>query len=60
MQKDPARTPRINSIFAAIPMLSPIAKINKKGHLHKSDLNSHLVVPTGIEPENEISFLGRE
>ena len=48
-QKDIVRTPRINSIFAPIPILSDILKNNKKGHLYKSDLNSHLVDPTRIE-----------
>lgn len=53
-QKDIVRTPRINSIFAPIPILSGILKNNKKGQLHKSDLNSHLVVPTGIEPVSKV------
>ena len=62
-QKDAVRTPKINSIFAPIPILTRVAKENKKGHLHKSDLNSHLVPGTGIEPalpcENQILSLTR-
>jgi site-specific DNA recombinase len=42
-QKDIIGTPRINSIFAPISILSGILKNNKKGHLHKSDQYSHLV-----------------
>ncbi len=53
-QKDLVRTPRISSIFAPIPVLTGILKENKKGHLSKSDLNSRLVVPTGIEPVSKV------
>jgi site-specific DNA recombinase len=53
-QKDIVRTPRINTIFAPIPILSGILKNNKKDHSHKSDLNSHLVVPAGIEPASKV------
>ena len=55
-QKDLVRTPRINSIFAAIPVLSQVAKKNKKGHLHKSDLSSHLVVPTGLLCKRRVRY----
>ena len=44
-QEDTVRTPKINSLFAPIPKLSGILTENKKSHLHKSDLNSHLVDP---------------
>ena len=53
-QKDTVRTPRINSIFAPIPVLSSILKDGKKRDRSKSGLNSHLVVPTGIEPASKV------
>ena len=53
-QIDIVRTPRINSIFAPIPVLLGFLKNNKKGQFHKSDLNSHLVVPAGIEPASKV------
>ena len=48
-QKDIVRTPRINSIFAPIPILMGILKDNKKGHWNKSVLYSHLVDQMRIE-----------
>ena len=51
-QKNIVRTPRINSIFAPIPILSGHLKDNKKSHSKKSDLNSHLVEEARIESED--------
>ena len=48
--KDTIRTPRINSLFSTIPILSRVSKENKRRNLKKNSLNSQLVVLTGIEP----------
>jgi site-specific DNA recombinase len=49
------RTPRINSIFSPIPILTGISKEYKKRHLSKSAFNAHLVASSGIEPESGAS-----
>ena len=47
--KKEVRTPRINSIFSLIADIARVHDVNKKGHLVKSDPNSHLVVSPRIE-----------
>jgi DNA invertase Pin-like site-specific DNA recombinase len=46
--KDTIRTPRINSLFSTIPILSSVSKEMKRRKLKKSTLNSHLVASTGL------------
>ena len=41
--KDTIRTPRINSLFSTIPILSGVSKEMKRRKLKKNILNSHLV-----------------
>ncbi len=48
--KDSIRTPRINSLFSTIPILSRVSKENKRRNPKKNSLNSQLVASTGIEP----------
>jgi hypothetical protein len=45
----------INFIFSPIARLSDIFKENKKVHLSKSDLNSHLTVLAGVT-ENPLEY----
>ena len=52
-ESDTARTPKVNSLFQAIPLARASAK-NKKSRFKKNGQNSHLVVPTGIEPVSKV------
>ena len=52
--KNTIRTPRINSLFSTIPITSGVSKEIKRRKLKTSTLNSHLVVPTGIEPVSKV------
>jgi hypothetical protein len=45
--KDTIRTPRINSLFSTIPILSNVSKEMKRRKLKKSTLNSQLVASNG-------------
>ena len=52
--KDAIRTPRINSLFSIIPRVSGNSREMRRRNLKKRTLNSHLVVPTGIEPVSKV------
>lgn len=49
-EKDAYRTPRVNSIFTAISVLSMVSEGNKKGTSSKNMNLSHLVAGAGLEP----------
>lgn len=49
-ENNTVRTPRVNSLFAAIPYLAFISEENKNGQSVQIGQNSCLVAPTGIEP----------
>jgi site-specific DNA recombinase len=53
-ENDGVRTPRVNGLFQAIPLLSRVSEENKNGRLFKNGQNSHWVVPTGIEPVSKV------
>ncbi len=49
-QENRVRTFRVNTLFSSIAELERVSEGNKKSHLLKSGLSSHLVAGTGIEP----------
>ena len=53
-QHDRVRTPNVNYLFTAIVNISRSLEENKNGSLKKRSHNSHLVVPTGIEPVSKV------
>ena len=53
-QKDIVRTPKVNSVFAAMAGVARVLGENKKGSSGLKSLHSRLVVPTGIEPVSKV------
>ncbi len=53
-QNATVRTPKVNALFQAIPLLARIPGENKKSRFRKKGQNSHWVVPTGIEPVSKV------
>ncbi len=53
-QKDQVRTPRINSLFIEIVGVAKVLEEKENGSFNKKSLNSHWVVPTGIEPVSKV------
>ena len=49
--EDRVQTPRVNSLFLPIPMLTRVSGDNKNGFLNKESQESHLVTPSGFKPE---------
>ena len=49
-QKGAVRTPRVNSLFEAIPLLAGVSTGNKKADSVKNRLQSNKVPKTGFEP----------
>jgi site-specific DNA recombinase len=49
-EKGVVRTPRVNSLFAAIPLLTKVSDEKEKGDSSKNRLQSSKVPRTGIEP----------
>lgn len=47
-KNDGVRTPRVNGLFQAIPLLSGISEENKNGHFIKNGQKSHWVVPASL------------
>jgi len=53
-KNDGVRTPRMNSLFQAIPLLSQVSEESKNGRFIKNGQKSHWVVSTGIEPVSKV------
>ena len=49
-ENDTVRTPKINALFAEIPLLKRVIAGKKKGNLNEDCLKSRSVPETGIEP----------
>ena len=53
-KNDGVRTPRVNSLFQAIPLLSRVSEENKDGRIIKNGQKSHWVVPARIELTSKV------